>query len=42
MEEKGLLIRGITPRQFFKNWRASDEILYVVRFRLVAVEGTVK
>lgn len=40
MQENGLLIRGITPRQFFVNWRASDEILYVVRFRLVAVERT--
>ena len=35
MEEKGLLIRGITPRQWFENWRASDEVLSVVRFKLV-------
>jgi len=35
MEEKGLLIRGITPREWFENWRASDEILWVVRFKLV-------
>ena len=35
MEEKGLLIRGITPRAWFERWRASDETLFVVRFRLV-------
>ena len=35
MEEKGLLIRGITPREWFDNWRASDQVLFVVRFALV-------
>jgi hypothetical protein len=35
MEEKGLLIRGITPREWFERWRASNEILWVVRFKLV-------
>lgn len=35
MEEKGILIRGITPRAWFDNWRSSDQVLFVVRFRLV-------
>lgn len=39
MEEKGLLIRGITPREFFDNWRESPQILYVVRFKLISTEG---
>lgn len=35
MEEKGLLIQKITPRQFFEDWRGSNQVLFVVRFDLV-------
>jgi hypothetical protein len=35
MEENGLLICGITPRQWFDNWRGSDKDLWVVRLDLV-------
>jgi len=35
MEEKGLLIRGRTPREFFEAWRQSPQVLFVVRFDLV-------
>lgn len=35
MEEKGMLIKGRTPREFFDNWRSSRDVLFVVRFDLV-------
>jgi len=35
MEERGLLIRGITPRNWFETWRSSRYVLFVVRFNLV-------
>lgn len=35
MEEKGLLIRGRTPREFFEDWRQSNQVLFVVHFGLV-------
>lgn len=35
MEERGILIQGITPREFFNRWRESDEVLFVVRFKLI-------
>jgi hypothetical protein len=39
MEERGILIQGMTPRAFFDRWRNSDEVLYVVRFKLVTPDG---
>jgi len=35
MEERGILLQKKTPRQFFEDWRQSDQILFVVRFDLV-------
>ena len=35
MEQTGKLIRGKTPRQFFEDWKAADELVYVVRFQLM-------
>lgn len=35
MEERGLLIRGRTPREWFEAWRKSNQVLFVVRFDLV-------
>ena len=35
MEEKGILIRGWTPREFFTRLRFTRDVLFVVRFDLV-------
>jgi len=35
MEQNGILIRGKYPRQFFDQWKAADELVYVVRFQLM-------
>lgn len=35
MEEHGLRIQGIPPREFFEAWRQSNQVLFVVRFDLV-------
>ncbi len=35
MEERELLIRGRTPREYFEALRKSDQVLFVVRFNLV-------
>ena len=32
MEDRGELIRGVPPREFWDTWRASGEWVYVVRF----------
>lgn len=34
MEEQGILIRGMTPREFFEVRQMSREVLFVVRFKL--------
>ena len=35
MEEKGTLILGKTPREFFNAWRSFRDVVFVVRFDLV-------
>lgn len=35
MEVKGITVRGQHPRVFFDQWRKADELVYVVRFRVV-------
>jgi hypothetical protein len=35
LEENGILIREISPQEFFDNWRKSSDVLFVVRFDLV-------
>jgi len=37
MESQGLLIRKITPRQFFDNWKEENLMLYVVRFKILEI-----
>jgi len=37
IEEKGLLIRGKHPWQFWREWKAANEEVYVVRFQEVKV-----
>jgi hypothetical protein len=39
MEEQGLLIRGKHPREFWDDWRAAAEPVYVVRLDLLARLG---
>ena len=36
MEEQGMTIRGMEPREFWEQWKAADELVYVVRFQLVS------
>ena len=35
MEEKGIRIRGQHPRVFFDQWKAADELVYVIRFQVI-------
>jgi len=35
MEEKGIKVRGMEPREFWEQWKAADELVYVVRFQLM-------
>ncbi len=35
MEQNGIRIRGQDPREFWENWKAADELVWVVRFKLV-------
>lgn len=37
LEEIGCLVQGIKPREFFDNWRESDEQIWVVRFEILEV-----
>ncbi|MDV2988553.1 MAG: hypothetical protein P3T54_00100 [Dehalogenimonas sp.] len=32
MEENGISMRGVSPRQFFEDWKAADELVFVVEF----------
>jgi hypothetical protein len=34
MESKHLLIKGMLPRQFFEAWKALDDLLWVIDFKL--------
>ena len=40
MEEQGLLILEKNPREFWEEWRASDEELWVVRFDPITMTST--
>lgn len=35
MEERGILINRLTPREYFEGWRQRRDVLFVVRFDLV-------
>lgn len=35
MEQQGLMVNGISPRQFWERWKAENPYLWVVRFQLV-------
>ena len=35
MEKQGILIRGKHPRQFWEDWKAANELVYVVRFQVM-------
>ena len=35
MERHGLLVGGVHPRDFWEQWKARDELVYVVRFQLM-------
>ena len=35
MEKQGILIRGKSPRQFWEEWKAANEMVYVVRFQVM-------
>jgi hypothetical protein len=37
MEKNGLLFRGRDPRQAFEEWKAANEMLYVVRFNILEI-----
>ena len=37
MEDQGTVMRKLPPRQFFDNWRDSNELVYVVRFKLLRI-----
>lgn len=37
LTEQGHLIQGRSPRQFFDDWKAADELVYVVRFQLLSL-----
>ena len=39
MEEQGLKIRGMEPREFWEQWKAADELVYVVRFKKLEASG---
>ena len=32
MEQQGIKIRGLTPREFFENWKQDNEMVWVVTF----------
>ena len=40
MDERHLLILGKTPRQFWDDWKAADEELWVIRFEIATVTST--
>ena len=35
LEQQGIKIRGMEPREFWDEWKAADELVYVVRFRVI-------
>ena len=35
MEKQGILIRKLHPRDFWEQWKAADELVYVVRFQVL-------
>jgi len=35
LEQQGILVRGRSPRQFWEEWKAADELVYVVRFQVL-------
>lgn len=39
MERNDLLIRGQSPTYFWDRWRERNELVWVVRFELVSIEG---
>lgn len=40
MEEQLLLIREISPRQFWQEWIETNETIWVIRFEIISVEAT--
>lgn len=38
MEENGILIQGLTAKQFCSQWILADELVYVVRFEPVSID----
>ena len=37
MEQQGLLIKGQKPREFFDQWKAKDEEVWVIEFEILSV-----
>ena len=35
MEQQGMKIQGVSPLDFWKDWQQSNEIVWVVRFKVV-------
>ncbi len=35
MEKQGIKIRGLTPREFFENWKQTNEIVFVLTVHMV-------